>query len=292
MKDLQFSLYEVFGYLLPGAVLGGGLAVIFWAGFFPQSVIDIDTKSTEVWAGFLALAYVTGHVAQGMGNAVARRFGAPEDHIVRAVLPAPIIEACKSKIRVLTGADVDGLSPRWLYRVCDDAVLRSGKLGEREVYVYREGFYRGASVGMAVVAVGLLAMTVRLLSEPGTGAGPPFLAIPAVWLIPVAAATGGWAVTERIRRQRIALALAVVAVCLVAAALYCLSVGNWAATVRVGVLKFTPARLSYLALLAGVGTWFLWHRFWRFAEYRVTQAFLGFLTLSGEVQPDAPKSEE
>jgi hypothetical protein len=74
-------------------------------------------------------------------------------------------------------------------------------------------------------------------------------------------------------------------------AAWTLTPGNWSATARVGGLEFTPARLLVLAVLAAGGTWFLWHRFWRFAEYRVTQAFLGFLTLGGDAKPDAAKTE-
>jgi hypothetical protein len=39
MKDLQFTLYEVFGYLLPGAVIAGGFGVLFWAVFFPVAAV-------------------------------------------------------------------------------------------------------------------------------------------------------------------------------------------------------------------------------------------------------------
>lgn len=289
MKDLQFTLYEVFGYLLPGAVLAGGLGILFWGVFYPQPAVEIDIKSTEVWAIFLALAYVTGHVGQGVGNAVARRFPSPEDHVAQSVLPATVIEACKAKAKRQTGADADALPSRWLYRLCDDAVLRSGRLGEREVYVYREGFYRGASVGMAVVAVGLAAMAVRLLVSGGS-VEPHFLAIPAVWLLAVAGWVGWRAITLRSSRPRLAAALAVAALGLTAGAAWTLAPGNWSTTARVGGLEFTPARLLVLAGLSAVGTWFLWHRFWRFAEYRVTQAFLGFLTLAGDAKPDAAKT--
>jgi hypothetical protein len=290
MKDLQFTLYEVFGYLLPGAVIAGGIGVLFWAVFFPVAAVEIDIKSTEVWGLFLALAYLAGHVGQGVGNAVARRSVSPEDHAADAVLPAPLVAACKLKAKELTGADPDALPARWLYRLCDDSVLRSGKLGEREVYVYREGFYRGASVGMAVLAVGLLAMAIRLLADGGTSPGRAFATIPAVWLVAGGAAAGWWAITLRLTRPRAGTALAVTALGLLGGAGWSVHAGDWNATVRVGSLEFTAARLLFLTALAAVGTRFLWQRFWRFAEYRVTQAYLGFLTLTGETKPDAAKA--
>ena len=154
MRELQFTLYEVFGYLLPGAVLTGGIAVVFWAAFFPQAVIDFDIKSVEVWGTFLALAYVSGHIAQGIGNAIVRQFVSAEDHAINAVLDKEIVDACKAKAKELTGADTAKITPRWLYRLCDDAVIRSGKIGERDVYIYREGFYRGTLVGTVFLVVG------------------------------------------------------------------------------------------------------------------------------------------
>ena len=70
---------------------------------------------------------------------------------------------------------------------------------------------------------------------------------------------------------------------------WCVWFGNWSATASLGNLQLTPGRLLFLAGLGVVGAWFLWHRYWRFAEYRVTHAMLGFLTIKDDKKSDAPK---
>ena len=242
MKEIQFTLYEVFGYLLPGTVLCTGLGLIFWAIYFPQAVIDFDLKTVEVWVTFLAFSYVAGHVAQALGNKVVRHFESAEERIITnpKAFPSELVKACRAKITKILKADeqpgfvlADGadaaepamdLPPLWLYRFCDDAVLRSGKLGEREVYIYREGFYRGTFIGFVALGIGMVAFAIRL-----------------------------WFGTEDGRA-------------------------------RIGVVELTGSRVAYFVVLATFAARFLWTRYWRFAEYRVSQAILGFLTLKEKAE--------
>lgn len=249
MKELQFTLYEVFGYLVPGAVFCGGLGLLFWAIYFPQRDVQFDLKTVEVWATFLASAYIGGHVAQSLGNKLVGQFKTSEEKIVTdgRAFPAELVKACREKAERILKAEgapelaVSGgsepaaeLPPQWLYRLCDDAVLRSGRLGEREVYVYREGFYRGTFVGFVVLAGGLVALAIRLWSDPNEG------------------------------------------------------------TARIGIVELTGWRLVYFSVLAGVSSCLLWNRYWRFSDYRVTQALIGFLTIkdkAGEKTLDVKKEE-
>jgi hypothetical protein len=292
VKELQLTLYEVFGYLLPGAVLTGGVSLIFWAAFFPQTAIDFDIKSVEVWGTFLVLSYVAGHVAQGIGNAVVSRFESAEDHAINTVLDPEIVAACKKKAKELTGADVEKVKPRWLYRLCDDAVIRSGKIGERDVYIYREGFYRGTFVGIVFVVLGFVLLAIRLLSLADDPDVPrsAFLSLPAVWCVIVATVDallvgGFW---DRGKTKFVA-PLAALGVIAVGVAVWSLRFANWNATASIGRMELTGGRMLFLAALACVAAWFLWHRYWRFAEYRVTHAMFGFLTIKDEKKAEAPK---
>jgi hypothetical protein len=247
MKEIQFTLYEVFGYLLPGIVLCGGLGLAFWAVYFPQAVIDFDLKTVEVWATFLAFGYIAGHVAQALGNKFVKQFKSAEEKIITDAnaFPTELVKACRAKITKILKADeqqglvlADGadatepakdLPPQWLYRFCDDAVVRSGKLGEREVYIYREGFYRGTFIGFVVLTVGMIAFALRL------------------WF------------------------------------------GTVDGTARIGAVELTGLRVIYFVVLTAVAAQFLWTRFWRFAEYRVTQALLGFLTIKEKAEEKPEK---
>ena len=165
-KDLQVTLYEIFGYLIPGAVSIGSLGVLFWALFFPAQVVDFDMRTGELWVAFLVLAYIAGHMAQAIGNLIESRIKPVEQLVIEKTapdrLPQAVVDACRAKATELTKADMSGASPRWLYRVCDDAVIRSGKIGEREIYVYREGFYRGIFISFSAMAAACVALCIRL----------------------------------------------------------------------------------------------------------------------------------
>src|SRR5690349_19063426 len=92
MKEIQLTLYELFGYLLPGAVLTAGLAVLFWALFFPQDAVEFDIKTVEVWATFLVMAYLVGHAGQSVGNWLAQRFPPSAEDRAIGALPPEVVD--------------------------------------------------------------------------------------------------------------------------------------------------------------------------------------------------------
>lgn len=166
IKEIQVTLYDIFGYLLPGTVVTAALATAFVAIYFPQEAVTFDLRTTETWLTFLILSYVAGHMGQALGNIVVKCWKWDEGKVV-GKLPADLREAVTDKFKERLGDKAGGVSARWVYELCDDAILRSGKLGEREVYLYREGFYRGLFVGFGLLAIGIAGLIARLLFEPG-----------------------------------------------------------------------------------------------------------------------------
>lgn len=61
------------------------------------------------------------------------------------------------------GAGVAQISAKDIFVLCDQALLHHGSNGEREIFIYREGFYRGSSVALAFLGLALL---VRMLHSP------------------------------------------------------------------------------------------------------------------------------
>jgi hypothetical protein len=164
MKQVELTLYEIFGYLIPGAVFTAGLSLVFWAIFYPTDRVDIDLKTPEIWGSFLVLSYIAGHVAQGVTNLLVAYYPSVENALFSdgSDFPKTLVEACRAKVKELTGADAASMSGGWIYRVCDSALVKSGKIGDRDLFVYREGFYRGTFLGMISLVVGFLSMIARI----------------------------------------------------------------------------------------------------------------------------------
>src|SRR5262249_4992618 len=68
LKDIKVTLYDVFAYLIPGAVLVAALAMVVWAFHFPNAPLSFSLPGAEAWVVLLAVAYVGGHMVQGLSN--------------------------------------------------------------------------------------------------------------------------------------------------------------------------------------------------------------------------------
>jgi hypothetical protein len=68
-KELQVTLYDIFGYLLPGAIILIALVLLFWSLFWPSVPLalwgDLPALAT---IGLVFFAYLAGHLGQGIGN--------------------------------------------------------------------------------------------------------------------------------------------------------------------------------------------------------------------------------
>jgi hypothetical protein len=66
-------------------------------------------------------------------------------------------------VAVRFGEKAKLLKPKELLMLCDQALVHAASLGEREIFVYREGFYRGTSVALAFLGSALI---LRLVWSP------------------------------------------------------------------------------------------------------------------------------
>ena len=163
IKDLQVTLYDVFGYIIPGVVFAAALSALFIGCFVP--VLEFATIPRGPWSAVacLVLAYICGHAAQAIGNVLSTFFPVPEDEALApnrsgTQCPAIFVEASRKKMAEILQLSQMELSPRWFYRACD-AAAGTDRTTERDLYTYREGFYRGmtiASLLWLIVAIFLL----------------------------------------------------------------------------------------------------------------------------------------
>jgi hypothetical protein len=184
-QQAKVTLYDFFGYLLPGLVVLGALGLMFWVDQFPVTTIALSVPGAEAWAIILTVAYIAGHMAQALSILLLNVLAAPfcwlrtwgwltrwrwfqrrhyfcsNEHILLAqdvlgCLPNAYISAAKIKAVTLSGLPTDAVNGDWLFRVCDEAVVQRGNTGDRDIFVYREGFYRGLWAALLVMLVALL----------------------------------------------------------------------------------------------------------------------------------------
>jgi len=163
-KGLQVTLYDIFGYFLPGVILVFALSILFWTLFWPASPYVIYTEfSIPVLVIVAFIAYVAGHLAQACGNFLEKLPEAKktiEDELpLSKELNARFREALVERF----GNSAKHLSARETYQLCDQTLIHHGSLAEREIFSYREGFYRGICVSFMVLGIALI---VRLFRSP------------------------------------------------------------------------------------------------------------------------------
>jgi hypothetical protein len=180
LKEVRFTLYEVFGYLLPGTISFAAAAIFFHTIFFFAEPLRLPaTLDGRLLALFVA--YFAGHVTQALGNfftgiSVERAILDPKTSPAkrpkwRRFFSVPDLAPASIRERALSIAakDLEGgakadLSAEWLFDVCDEDLVQHGELSDREVYQYREGFYRGTALGLFLLAI---ALVIRLFVGGG-----------------------------------------------------------------------------------------------------------------------------
>jgi hypothetical protein len=206
-QQAKVTLYDFFGYLLPGLVVLAAIGLLFWAIHYPSEPVTLSVPGAEAWVIILTVGYIAGHMAQAFSNLLLRLLEAPfrwlrawkrlekwlwfqkrcyfcsNEHVLLTqdaleCLPAAMLDAAKAKAATLSGLPSDSITGEWLFRVCDEAVVQRGSMGDREIFVYREGFYRGLWAALLLLFIAIIVRmavpgaTVHLASgDKGVGTG-------------------------------------------------------------------------------------------------------------------------
>jgi len=162
LNNFTFTLYEIFGYLVPGSVTLTGFAIIYWAAFNPTAQLWAGfDPGVGVWALLLSGCYILGHAAQAVGNKLFRQV---EKKALEMKSNPLLRESAFQHAARIFDVDIKSLDARWVYRVLDELAVQNGQPGDRDMFIYREGFYRGTCVGLFFLALSLI---VRA-AVPGT----------------------------------------------------------------------------------------------------------------------------
>jgi hypothetical protein len=158
-KDIKISLYDVFGYFFPGTILLASFGVYFWARFVPEHTsFPIAFGPTE-WTLAILASYVAGHICQAIGSSVfPTQSSMDKDYANSKLIPKEITDKVDYELGQTFGIDPspDKVSAYWKITLCDQALLQRGKTEYREIFEYREGFYKGLSLSFYILTATLL----------------------------------------------------------------------------------------------------------------------------------------
>jgi hypothetical protein len=155
LDNFTFTLYEIFGYLLPGGVTLLGLVLLYWALFVPTVPLGIATFQLGwgTWTLFVVVSYVLGHAVQAAGNQLLRSV---ETAALAMSSAEWLSEQARSATAELLHVPIEQIAPEWAYRVLDEYSVQAGKPGDRDMFIYREGFYRGTCIALCFLSGALL----------------------------------------------------------------------------------------------------------------------------------------
>lgn len=174
--NIRLPLYDVFGYLLPGIVAMLAVGLVIWSVYLPSVSLAFIVVPKQAWVLLAVLAYFAGHFVQALGNVFSDLLERPEERVFgEGAQPDCKVLVKQAHSLLHSEVGVTNVSPLWTYRLCDATVLHSGTTSEREIFVYREGFYRGASVSFALLTIGLLVRCFAGTTSFLWNGGPVFI---------------------------------------------------------------------------------------------------------------------
>jgi hypothetical protein len=175
LKDIQVTLYDIFGYLLPGFIFLAGITILFWAIFIPATPVSLSITTFDAWIVILVGAYIAGHMVQATSNLLTKKMTPAESLVLSKghpdSFPDEVIDSATLKVEAILGVKSKDIKPSLLYQVCVEAVAQFGSTSDRDIYIYREGFYRGLTVSFMVLFVALIirgSISGALLEISGT----------------------------------------------------------------------------------------------------------------------------
>ena len=158
MNFAQITIYDIVGYFIPGVFGSFGIYLLAcpWVVTLEQNWKQMTLVK---WLLASLCAYVLGHCMQGVANWIEARRGWPRKKANRKSTTADVLGACSQQYAAVTAwvchtLGVVDVAPGVLYEIMDAHVIQKGKTETRDVYVYREGFYRGLYVAFTLIVVG------------------------------------------------------------------------------------------------------------------------------------------
>jgi hypothetical protein len=162
VDKIQLSLYELSGYLMPGSLLVLALAIFYWAIWLPNVPFPIYKFHPDAvgWSVIGVIAYLLGHCVQSIGNKMIA--GAEDAALAKGgSVPNPIVKCAREQVAEITGVKGDELDPSTLFRLADEISVQSGAVADRDIFVAREGFYKGGTIALGLLSLALIVRALK-----------------------------------------------------------------------------------------------------------------------------------
>jgi len=151
ISNINVTLYDIFGYLMPGAAALGSFALLAWSLFIPGHPLHSPSLTSVEWLTLFVLAYFLGHLVQAIGDLA---FWWAREETVALVVGEKALGAARMR-EIEKRAKLGDAQRMSLFGYCDTYLAQQGKTADREIYQYRQGFYRGLTIALlpAVAAI-------------------------------------------------------------------------------------------------------------------------------------------
>ncbi|MGA9761630.1 MAG: hypothetical protein WBQ14_04330 [Gaiellaceae bacterium] len=188
ISNFNVTLYDLFGYLMPGLVALGSLALLAWSLFIPSHPLHSPSLTSVEWLIVFVLAYFLGHLVQAIGNLAFCWAG--EDKVALEIGEEALgAKRMKELQKAAKLGDEQKLS---LFSYCDTYLAQQGKTTDREIYQYREGFYRGLTIAILPALAAIVVELIRGNAAIRSGGSVHMIGIgPLVYIYVILLATVG-----------------------------------------------------------------------------------------------------
>lgn len=146
----RITFYDIVGYLLPG-MLSCSVLLLLSSGFTPSLFGQLEPSVTG-WVIFFIASYFMGHITQGLAMRAIPR----NDYLRRLANskqagPADLSAVALRKLRLNAKSTFER------YLLIDSLKIR---FEEREIFIARQGFYRGSSFACLFASISFLMLSV------------------------------------------------------------------------------------------------------------------------------------
>ncbi len=161
LKEMQALVYHLLGYLLPGMIILSAMILLFWTLFWPTLPLQLPGNMQVLpLIALLLLAYPAGYLGQAMSSFL-EKFPKPKQ-VFQGSLPLypELYPLFRRAVARRFGESTKLLTPKELYELCNQVLIIHGTERGREIYIWRESFYRSNAVAFFLLT---LSLTIRLM---------------------------------------------------------------------------------------------------------------------------------